>query len=283
MLGPDDCNDNDGIARRCSVSAANFGFEQGGPAWVADSGSFTYNTATRSEGRTALRLNAGSVRLRGPLFSTRNLQEIGTTLALDIQRPAVNGNAVSLFMSAPAFGLYESLVGTIDISAMPANRWITVTAPLTAQQRDILLRQNTDVRFHVALNSGGPGIFVDRLHFGGPFEARLAPPLPSGPFFATLNVTSDWGTGYCVSIRLNNAGTTPTAGWRLTVNPNGTTMTNNWNAAFNGTNPITIQNNQTFNSSIPAGATNYDVSAGFCANRPNGSSKLPIVTSATRL
>jgi hypothetical protein len=283
LLASEDCNDTDGVARRCSVSAANMSFEQSGPAWTADSGSFTYNSANRSDGISSLRLNAGSVRLRGPSFSTSTLREVGTTLALDLKRPTVNGNAVSLFMSAPAFGLFESLIGTIDISTLPAGKWVTVSAPFTAQQRDILLRQNTDVRFHVALNTGGPNLYVDRLHFSGQFEGRLAPPPPTGPFFATLNVTTDWGAGYCVTIRLNNAGTTPTAGFQLVVNPNGTSMTSNWNAAFSGTNPITITSNQAWNSSIPAGATNHDVSAGFCANRTSGGSALPSVTSATRL
>jgi hypothetical protein len=283
LLVSEDCNDADGVHRRCSFSVANMSFEQSGPAWTAESGSFSYDTANRSDGLSSLRLNAGSVRLRGPSFSTSVLREVGTTLALDIKRPAVNGNAVSLFMSAPAFGLFESLVGTIDISALPAGKWVTVSAPFTPQQRDILLRQNTDVRFHVALNTGGPNLYLDRLHFSGHFETRLAPPPPTGPFFATLNITTDWGTGYCATVRLNNAGTTPSAGWQVVVNPNGTSMTSNWNAAFSGTNPITITSNQPWNSSVPAGATNHDVSAGFCANRPSGGSALPSVTSATRL
>lgn len=283
LLASEDCNDTDGIQRRCSSSAANMSFEQSGSAWTADSGSFSYNSTNRSDGITSLRLNAGGVRLRGPLFSTKTLREVGTTLALDLKRPTVNGNAVSLFMSAPAFGLYESLVGTVDISALPAGKWVTISAPFSAQQRDILLRQNTDVRFHVAFNSGGPNLYVDRLHFSGKFETRLAPPPPSGSFFGTLNVTNDWGAGYCVTIRLNNSGTTATAGWQVVVNPNGTSMTSNWNAAFSGTNPISISSNQAWNSSVPAGATNHDVSAGFCANRPSGSTALPSITSATRL
>ncbi len=283
LLASEDCNDNDGVHRRCSATAANMSFEQSGSAWTADTGSFAYDSSNRTDGVTSLRLNAGGARLRGPSFSTRTLREVGTTLALDIKRATVNGNAVSLFMSAPAFGLYESLVGTVDISALPAGKWATVSAPLSPQQRDILLRQNTEVRFHVAFNTGGPNLHVDRLHFSGTFETRLAPPPPSGPFFGTLNVTTDWGTGYCVTVRLNNAGTTPTAGWQLVVNPNGTSMTSNWNAAFSGTDPITIASNQTWNSSVPAGATNHDVSAGFCANRPSGSTALPTITSATRL
>jgi hypothetical protein len=285
ILALDDCSDSDGVARRCPLQAANMSFEAApAPQWTADSGSFTLDTTQRTDGLRSMRINAGSPRMRGPLFSTRELQQVGTRLALDIRRPAVNGNAVTLFMSAPAFGLSESVVGSIDISAQPANQWFTVSAPLSAQQRDILLRQNTDVRFHVALNVGGPNLYIDRLHFTGLFETRTAPPPPTGPFSGTLTVTSDWGAGYCVALRLTNAGSAPTAGWNVTAALNGTTLANSWNAAFTvNAGVLTIASNQAWNSSVPAGAVHHDVSVGFCANRPSGSTALPVVTAASPL
>jgi hypothetical protein len=285
ILALEDCNDNDGVARRCTLQAANLSFEPApAPQWTADSGSFILDTTQRTDGLTSMRINAGSPRLRGPLFSTRELQQVGSRLALDIRRPTVNGNAVTLFMSAPAFGLFESVVGSIDISAQPAGQWFTVSAPLSAQQRDILLRQNTDVRFHVAFNVGGPNLHIDRLHFTGLFETRTAPPPPTGPFSGTLTVTSDWGSGYCVALRLTNAGTTPTAGWNVTAALNGTTLAQSWNAAFTvNAGVLSIASNQPWNSSIPAGAVHHDVSVGFCANRPSGSTALPVVTAAAPL
>jgi hypothetical protein len=43
---------------------------------------------------------------------------------------------------------------------------------------------------------------------------------------------------------------------------------------------VTITNNQTWNASIPAGATAYDPSVGFCATRPSGTALATVVSAS---
>jgi hypothetical protein len=283
VLEAQDCDDNDGLGLRCALTSGNMSFEQiPDQAWTAVTGSFTFDSTLHTDGLTSLRLGPGPVRLRGPVLQTTDLVEVGTTLALDIYRLTATADAVTLFMSAPAFGIYESVIGAIDLTGFPVGQWVTVSAAIPAQLRDIMLTQDTGVTFHIFSNVGG--VLVDRLHFSGQFASRDASPAPSSTLSASISVTSSSDTGYCAALRLNNSASSATAGWRVVLDSNGTTLSSSWNAAFSGTSgTITIASNQTWNSSVPAGATNYDPSVGFCANRNAGSSALPSVVSATAL
>jgi hypothetical protein len=71
----------------------------------------------------------------------------------------------------------------------------------------------------------------------------------------------------------------------VVINTNGTTINPGqagaWNASFSGTTgTVTITNNQTWNASIPAGATAYDPSVGFCATRPSGTALATVVSAS---
>ena len=83
-----------------------------------------------------------------------------------------------------------------------------------------------------------------------------------------------------MALKLSNASTIPTTGWQVSFSSNGSTLSNSWNAAFSATTgAITITSDQSWNGSIPAGATNQDVSVGFCANRSSGQA-LPVIIDA---
>lgn len=85
----------------------------------------------------------------------------------------------------------------------------------------------------------------------------------SDDFSLEVDVTSDWGGGYCANLRVTNDGPSE-ASWLLIYDVGGT-IYNNWNAdavddgggeyAFTGVG---------WNASLPAGATAH---FGFCANR----------------
>ena len=281
LLAADDCNDTDGIAVSCVLGAANLSFEPAPlPQWVADAGSFTLST-THTDGTTAAKLGSGVAKLSSPLFSTKLLREVGSAVAIDIQRPASGSNAVTLFFSAPGLNINTQAIGTIDLSSYPVGAWKTASLPLPTAVRNVLVNQSTNVRFHLQFNSAAPNLLVDNLRFTGTFVPR-APAPPAGTVTATLSTTSNTTSNYCVALKLGNSGSTPTSTWSVVVNMQGTTMSPGpWNANFSGTTGnVTITNNQPWNASIPAGATAYDPSVGFCATRSSGSAVATVVSAS---
>jgi hypothetical protein len=282
VLAADDCNDSGSVALGCTLGGANLSFEPAPlPQWVAETGSFSLST-TRTDGTTSAQLGTGTAapKLSSPLFSTTLLHEIGTSLAIDIQRPSSGSNAVTLFFSAPALNINQQAIGTIDLSSFPVGAWKTASLTIPTTLRNVLLNQSTNVRFHLQFNSAAPNLLIDNLRFSGTFNPR-APAPPAGTITATLTATQNNAQGYCVALKLGNSGTTQTSTWSAVVNLQGTTINNgSWNAAFSGTSgTVTISNNQTWNANIPAGATAYDPSVGFCSNRSG--TALPTVVSAS--
>ena len=100
----------------------------------------------------------------------------------------------------------------------------------------------------------------------------------TGELGAIVNVTNDWGSGYCVSVVITNDASQPTTAWTIIIDTLDASVNNFWN-----TGPISGTGEHTlapvgWNAVIPAGGT--DSSVGFCASRPNGSSSVPVVISA---
>jgi hypothetical protein len=104
---------------------------------------------------------------------------------------------------------------------------------------------------------------------------------PPGKVTATLNIFTDWGGGYCATIRVMNGAATPTTNWTVGLNLNQSSIYTSWNGLFAGNSGvISIAPGFSWNRVIAAGATNDSV--GFCANRNvPGSGTLPILLSAS--
>jgi cellulase/cellobiase CelA1 len=136
---------------------------------------------------------------------------------------------------------------------------------------------------NAALTLGtGPG-----LTFTGAFYARqlnvtpdsqllcsrpsaLVTTAPAG-MTASLTVTNDWGTGYCVQLFVTNAGSQPTLDWWVNLDTNQSTIYDDWNGVFSGASgTIQIAPAFAWNKVIQPGAT--DQSIGFCTNRNTQSS-----------
>ena len=103
----------------------------------------------------------------------------------------------------------------------------------------------------------------------------------AGNLSATLNVTADWGGGYCVGLRVTNTAAQPTTSWTVNVDTNQSTIYTSWNGIFSGVSgAVSVVPAFSWNQSIPAGGTNDSV--GFCANRTvAGSGVLPTIVSAS--
>lgn len=92
-----------------------------------------------------------------------------------------------------------------------------------------------------------------------------------------INVTSDWGTGYCADIEITNNGTETIYGWGVNINLNDSTMDSNWSGNFDsqGGN-IYLVTPEDWNAEVDPGET-ID-SAGFCAD-VTGGNYLPTIES----
>jgi cellulase/cellobiase CelA1 len=104
---------------------------------------------------------------------------------------------------------------------------------------------------------------------------------PPGSVTANFQVTNDWGSGYCVTLRVTNGASIPTASWNVGLNTNFSTIYSRWNGVFSGSSgAVNVGPIAPWNAVIQPGTTNTSV--GFCANRAfPGSGTLPFVTSAT--
>jgi hypothetical protein len=104
---------------------------------------------------------------------------------------------------------------------------------------------------------------------------------PPGNVTATLNVFTDWGGGYCATIRVTNGAAMPTTTWSVGLDLNQSSTYTSWNGLFSGgSGVISVAPGFDWNRIIQPGASNESV--GFCVNRnvPN-SGTLAFVTNAS--
>jgi endo-1,4-beta-xylanase len=107
-------------------------------------------------------------------------------------------------------------------------------------------------------------------------------PSSAGPLAASFAISDDWGSGYCVDLRLTNANATDASNIAVVFNLPDGTIFNQWNGVLNGARGIvTMIPSKSFNQSLYPGEV--DSSLGFCVTRDNPWSGAPTVltTSAT--
>lgn len=96
---------------------------------------------------------------------------------------------------------------------------------------------------------------------------RLQPPSPApipgeGSFQVQVNVTNDWGAGYCSEVRVTNTGTA-LAPWSATVPVQGR-LTSSWSARVQSAQGSLSAVGEDWNTYLQPGAS---TAFGFCANR----------------
>jgi hypothetical protein len=103
---------------------------------------------------------------------------------------------------------------------------------------------------------------------------------PPNPLTATLTPTNDWGSGYCATLRVSNAGPQATTSWNVSLNTNGSTLYTSWSGVFSAASGLSsVAPAATWNQRIPPGGSNDSV--GFCATRSTAGAQLPFVVSAS--
>ena len=110
------------------------------------------------------------------------------------------------------------------------------------------------------------------LLFGGTAQANTVTS-SNGTATASLTIQSDWGSGYCASVSINNQGDAAITTWQVVVNPNNSTINNLWN----GNLANNIVTSMSYNSHIGVGG---NAGFGFCANT-HGGNYLPTLSSLT--
>jgi cellulase/cellobiase CelA1 len=104
-------------------------------------------------------------------------------------------------------------------------------------------------------------------------RTSLVCPGETAPLQGQFIVQTDWGTGYCVELRVTNTTALPTTNWSAALNLNGATIFDIWNlesTSLTGTPTLTPE---PWAGELDPGEATH--SLGFCANRPSGSSALP--------
>jgi endoglucanase len=85
----------------------------------------------------------------------------------------------------------------------------------------------------------------------------------SGVQVSSVDITSDWLTGYCATVHVQNQGTVSEI-WKVNFTVQGT-IYQMWNATYTQSGTGIVAQGETWNNVIPAGGRIDDI--GFCANR----------------
>jgi hypothetical protein len=104
-------------------------------------------------------------------------------------------------------------------------------------------------------------------------------PPESGELEAGLVVTTDWGSGFCVTLDVTNGTSQPTTNWRVDMDASRTTVVTSWNGTFSGSSGTISITPLDWNRVIAPGATNSSV--GLCANRTTPGTQIPVVLGVT--
>jgi cysteine-rich repeat protein len=93
---------------------------------------------------------------------------------------------------------------------------------------------------------------------------------------ASLTVTDQWPTGYCMTLNIHNDASVSTTNWSSVIKLNGGTIYTQWSGTFSGSSGQISVGPVSWNKQIPAGATNSSV--GFCANTAPGGAKASVTS-----
>lgn len=152
---------------------------------------------------------------------------------------------------------------------------------LTGRLSGTLLVPHGKVNIHGLAPLGSPShegavmaesieLHQDRVFVHVPFAHSWEPPpfvpAPPAALTASVQVTSNWTSGYCATLNVTNSGGVSSS-WRVVLSTNSSTITSAWNAQFSGSaGVVEVHPTQAWNATIPPHTTASTV--GFCASKP---------------
>lgn len=99
-------------------------------------------------------------------------------------------------------------------------------------------------------------------------------------FTAGFELVTDWGQGYCASLRVSNGSPQATTDWEVTLDLGDSTLTENWDSVFSGgTGIVSVGPEHDWQFAVPSGMTKGYT--GFCALRGPTGQVLPTIVDAT--
>ena len=119
---------------------------------------------------------------------------------------------------------------------------------------------------------------VDTDCQSGNCEAGVCQTQSGGDVAAELQVTTDWGAGYCANMTVTNNAETATTSWKITIDVSSAQIYTLWNASYTANTGVVELTPVGWNDQIGAGQTQNSV--GFCVNR-TGSEPVATVIEAT--
>ena len=106
-------------------------------------------------------------------------------------------------------------------------------------------------------------------------NSKCAAP-PSG-VSATLQMASEWSTGYCANVTVTNSSSVSSSGWTVVFDTKQAQMNNGWSAQFTNTGSVYKAKAMSWNAVL---GSKQSTSFGFCANK-SGTDNKPVVMSAS--
>src|SRR6478735_7809380 len=93
----------------------------------------------------------------------------------------------------------------------------------------------------------------------------------------SIKTSSDWGAGYCADVTLKNNSTSAITDWRVTLDMNGSTLSNLWNGTNSGTTGTVNVTPAAFNKTIAPGSS---AAFGFCASSTTSAQRAILVSAS---
>jgi len=116
---------------------------------------------------------------------------------------------------------------------------------------------------------GGSGTSGGSVSLSVNFVTPTPTPTPTpGLLIADIEITDNWGSGFCAAMSITNNTASTVSGWTLVISREGYTTYSTWNGNYSaGASSYSITP-AAWNTDITAGGTINDI--GFCANKSGG-------------
>jgi hypothetical protein len=256
-------------AQTAQQLVSNQTFETNTAGWVASFGATIATSTTQKHGGTrSLRIsNRNSGTWQGAIYNLLSLAAPGDTLTASLWARVEGDPSEPVYFTQRSVCQGGSPVYTRIAEATATNTaWVQLSGTVIVPSCTLT---------ELSVYAEGPRttvvLYIDDVSVTHEVVQCTG---TSGPLNGSFIVTTDWGTGYCVELRITNPNSTPTTDWSASFNTNGTTIYDAWSVNRTAsTGSITMTPSEPWARVIPAGGHSY--SLGFCANRPAGSSALP--------
>jgi hypothetical protein len=244
-------------------------FETNTNGWTAGAGaSIATSTTQKHGGARSLRIsNRNTGTWQGASYNLLSLAQPGDTLTASLWARVEGDPSEPVYFTQRSVCQGGSAVYTRIAEATATNTgWVQLNGSVVVPSCTLteLTVYAEGPRTTVVLYIDDVSVTHQVVHCNG----------TSGSLTGSFIVTTDWGTGYCVELRITNPNSSPTTDWSATFNTNNATIYDDWNVNRTAsTGSVTMTPSEPWARVIPAGGTSN--SLGFCANRTSGGSALP--------